>query len=66
MAMGLTDPEIAHQMQVKVNTARTTLKNVRRKWGVTNRIEIAILAIGTIISLEEAQDGIRRIERATP
>lgn len=57
---GLTNPEIARAMSISELTVETHLKNIRQKWGVQNRMEIAILALGNVASIEEAQEAIRR------
>lgn len=41
VATGLTNPEIAHQLNVSENTVRFHMRNIFEKLGVTNRTEAA-------------------------
>ena len=46
VAGGLTNPDIAQRFSISEDTVKHHLTNILDKWGVANRLELAILAIG--------------------
>ena len=55
VALGYTNNDIAEIMTVSFRTVQTHLSNVMRKWNAVSRTQVAMLAIGRYVTLEEVQ-----------
>lgn len=60
MAEGLTYPEIAQRMGLRIGTIRTHIGDLFDTLHVSNRTEAVILALGTVVDVEEAQAAVRK------
>jgi len=63
-ARGLTNPEIADDLEISVNTVKLRLKQVFERLGVSTRIELAHMLL-RLAPLEEAGAGVTHVARAT-
>lgn len=60
LAEGLTYAEIARRMGLSVGTVRTHIGTVFEILHVSNRTEAVILALGSVVDVEEAQAAVMK------
>lgn len=63
-ARGLTNPEIARDLGISLNTVKVRLKQVFERLGVTSRTELANVML-RLAPLEEVRVGVTQLDRAT-
>ena len=64
VALGLYNKEIAKELVISIHTVQAHLDNIRAKWSVGNRTELAVLAITRgYIEPWQAEAGIMKRKR---
>lgn len=59
MATGATNQQISERLFCSVGRVENIAQGIREKLGASNRTEMAILALGHFIALDDAQAAIR-------